>query len=136
MKHAQTTSEEYWTMQAKPTAYWKFVLGANLFKGYQLDFVERRGNTIRVRVQSGKEVEFTVGEFKGEYVRTKEGNRDFTIRSTSGPKRKITFRETLLQMPEKWWDELEQKLGASETGLSKVLHSLQDIFEGLGAMQV
>ncbi len=127
----QSTSSEIpqddWIMKAKPTPYWKFLLGANLFKVYQLDFVEKKGSCITVAVQSGKRCSFRIGEFSGKYIKTKEGIRDFIFKSTAGPTQKVTFRETLLQMPEEWWDELESKLGASESGLSKVLHSAKNI---------
>ena len=86
---------------------------------------------ITIAVQSGKTYSFRIGEFKGEYTKTREGNRDFTLKSTIDPTMKITFRETLLQMPEKWWDELEEKLGASESGLSKVLHGVYDTLKKL-----
>jgi len=118
-----------WLMKAKQTPYWKFLLGANLFKSYQLDYVEKKGDQITVAVQSGKTCTFRIGEFKGKYIKTKEGNRDFTFKSTVGPAQKVTFRETLLQMPEEWWDELEFKLGASESGLSKVLHGAKDLLD-------
>ena len=126
-----SSSAQNWIMKAKPTPYWKFILGANIFKGYQLDFAKREGDMITIAVQSGKTYSFRIGEFKGEHTKTREGNRDFTLKSTIDPTMKITFRETLLQMPEKWWDELEEKLGASESGLSKVLHGVYDTLKKL-----
>ena len=57
-------------MKAKHTPYWKFLLGANLFKSYQLDFVEKKGDQITVAVQSGKVCTFRIGEFKGKYILT------------------------------------------------------------------
>src|SRR5215210_2703272 len=62
--------QEDWVMKAKPTSSWKFLLGANIFKGYQLDFVEKKGETITVAVQSGKKCSFKIGEFKGRYFKT------------------------------------------------------------------
>jgi hypothetical protein len=120
---------EDWIMKAKQTPYWKFLLGANLFKSYQLDFVEKKGDQITVAVQSGKTCTFRIGEFKGKYIKTKEGNRAFTFKSTVGPAQKVTFTETLLQMPEEWWDELEAKLGASESGLSKVFQGAKSLID-------
>ena len=116
-------------MKAKHTPYWKFLLGANLFKSYQLDFVEKKGDQITVAVQSGKVCTFRIGEFKGKYILTKEGNRDFTFKSTVGPAQKVIFRETQLQMPEEWWDELATKLDACESGLSKLLHGAKDLID-------
>lgn len=118
-----SANEADWLMQAKPTPSWKFILGANLAKSYQLNFVEKRGDYITVAVLSGKKCVFKLGEFNGKYYKTKQGNRDFIFKSTVGPKQKIVFRETLLQMPERWWDELEVKLNASELGWSKVLNA-------------
>lgn len=118
-----------WIMKAKHTPYWKFLLGANLFKSYQLDFVEKKGDQITVAVQSGKVCTFRIGEFKGKYILTKEGNRDFTFKSTVGPAQKVIFRETQLQMPEEWWDELATKLDACESGLSKLLHGAKDLID-------
>ena len=117
-----------WIMKTNPTPYWKFILGANLFKAYQLDYVEKKGDVITVAMQSGKRCSFQVGEFKGSYTQA-QGVKDVTLKSTTDPKQKILFRETLLQMPEQWWNELETKLGAAETGLSKVLNTVNDVLD-------
>jgi TM2 domain-containing membrane protein YozV len=119
-------SEQDWIMKAKPTPYWKFLLGANPIKSYQLDAVEKKGDCIVVTVQSGKQGTFRIGEFKGKYIKTKQGLRDFTFKSTVGPKQKIVFREVLMQMPEEWWNELASKLGTSESGLSKALSAVSE----------
>lgn len=119
-----------WIMRAKHTPFWKFLLGANPIKSYQLDYVEKKGDLLTVVVRSGKKCSFSIGEFNCNYVK-KKGLRDFTFKSTVGPSQKVTFRETLLQMPEKWWDELELKVGASQSGRSKFLgraEKLTDIF--------
>ena len=123
------SNTERWIMETKKIPYWKFIFGANFFKKYQLDRVERDGNIIRVKVLNGNEYSFEVGNFKANFIKTKEGNRDFTIQTISGPRQRVTFRETLLQMPEEWWDELSGKIGASESGLSKVLHAVKDSME-------
>jgi TM2 domain-containing membrane protein YozV len=116
-----------WVMKAKPTPYWKFLLGANLFKFAQLNYVEKKGDIITVAVQSGKVCNFRIGEFKGKYVKTKEGIREFTLKSTIGPAQKVIFREVFLQMPEKWWDDLAEKLNTSESGLSKLVGGVRNV---------
>ncbi len=114
-----------WTMKTKDTPFWKFLLGMNVFKSYQLDCVEKRGDVLTVRVLSGKTCTFKIGEFKAKYIKTAQGNRDFILKSTTKPIQKVTFRETELQMPESWWDELEQKIGVTESGVSKLLHKIK-----------
>ena len=124
-----STGGKNWTMQTKPTAYWKFLLGANLFKKYQLDKIERTGDTIYVRVLSGNEQHFEIEDLNAKFNKTKHGLRDFILKSVSEPKRKITFRETQLQMPEEWWDKLSKRIGVSESGLSRVLHAATNALE-------
>ncbi len=118
------TVSEDWIMQTKDTPYWKFILGANLFKKYQLDCIEKKGDVITARVRSGKEVSGKVDEL--ECSITKKDARDFTVKNTTN-KEKITFRETLFQMDEEWWDDLEKKIGAEESKTSKALGVLSDI---------
>jgi TM2 domain-containing membrane protein YozV len=125
----QSNEPSDWIMRAKPTPYWKFILGMNLFKGYQLDFVEKKGDNIVVAVQSGKHCAFRTGEFSAKIYKTKEGLRDFKLKGTTSPQQKISFRETQMQMDEEWWDELASKIGATEAGLSKVLSFASKIIE-------
>lgn len=120
-----------WIMKTKETPFWKFLLGMNVMKSYQLDYVEKKGDFITVTVLSGKQCRYRIGEFEAKFIRSKEGNRDFTFKSTSGPSQKVTFRETLLQMPEAWWNDLAQKIGASEKGWSKVLHGVKNIVDNV-----
>jgi uncharacterized membrane protein YhaH (DUF805 family) len=125
----RATSAKNWTMQTKPTPYWKFLLDVNLFKKYQLDKIERIGDIIYVRVLNGNEQHYKIEDLNAVFIKTKQGGRDFTVKSISDPKRKITFRETRLQMPKKWWDELTKKIGASESATSKFLHAVKDILK-------
>ncbi len=118
-------------MKASPGSFWKFFLGTNFFKRCQLDFVEKKGDTITVAVRSGKRCCFRIGEFSVKYMRTNQGIRDFMFKSTSGPTQKVVFRETILQMPEEWWDELESKLGVSESAISRVFHKVRETAEDI-----
>lgn len=127
---ANTTGSD-WIMKTKETPFWKFLLGMNVMKSYQLDYVEKQGDYVTVAVLSGKQCRFRIGEFEVKFAKSKEGNRDFTFKSTSGPAQKVTVRETLLQMPESWWDDLAQKIGASEKGWSKVLHGVKNIVDNV-----
>lgn len=113
-----------WFMQAKPTPYWKFFVGMNFFKAYQLDTIEKKGDLITIRVQSGKTCTFRVGEFKAVHDKNQYKIRVFRIKSTAGPKQKMYFVETVLQMPEAWWDEVEKRLDAQESGISKFSQAL------------
>jgi hypothetical protein len=126
-----TSTDSDWTMKTKETPFWKFLLGMNVMKSYQLDCVERKGDIVTVTVLSGKQCKFRSGEFEVKFIKSKEGNRDFTFKNTVGPPQKITFRETLLQMPEAWWDDLAKKLGASEKGWSKVLHGVKNLVDNV-----
>lgn len=130
-----SVSQDDWIMQTKPTPYWKFLLEMNLFKAYQLDYVEKKGNTITVGVKNGKTYSFRIGEFQGSHFKSHGDFRQFTLKSIIGPKKKVIFMETHFQMPEKWWDELEEKLGASETKWSKFSGVLGKLENFLGLFQ-
>lgn len=121
---AETNASVDWVMQTKPTPYWKFFLGMNFFKAYQLDYIEKKGDLIIIRVLSGKTYTFRIGEFKAVHDKNQSKIRVFRIKSTVGPKQKMYFVETVLQMPETWWDEVEQKLDAQESGISKFSRAL------------
>ena len=133
-QYSQSTapaSEEEWLFKTKPVSAFKLFLGANLFKSFQLDYAERKGDTVTVVVRSGKRVDLRYGAFNAKISKsTKTGGiRDFNIRSEKGiePSQKIRFRECLWQMPEADWDELAQKLGAREGGLSKVMNMASNL---------
>ena len=117
---------ESWLMKCKPTGYWKFILGANLFRRHQLESIERRGDVLIVQLLSGRQFTFKFGSFSATYITTSAGIRDFTIKSLTQPVQKVVFRETLLQMPEHWWNELQQNVGATKSGLSRVLDGLKE----------
>ena len=118
-------------MEAKDTPFWKFLLGKNLFKRNQVRSVEWNGSELVIEVQSGTVTRFSAGQFTAKFIKTSEGNRDFTIKSQTKPVQKVVIRETLLQMPESWWDDLANRIGAAESGLSKVLHAAKDFTEDL-----
>lgn len=118
-------------MEAKDTPFWKFLLGQNLFKRNQIRWVEWNGSELLIEVQSGKVTKFAAGQFTAKFIKTSAGNRDFTIKSKTKPTQKVVIRETLLQMPEPWWDDLANRIGAAESGLSKVLHAAKAFTEDL-----
>lgn len=121
--------EYEWRLQAKPTPYWKFLLGANFFKRYQLDYIEKRGDELTVAVLSGKAVTFAIGHFKASIFKTKHELRDFRLKSQLRADQKVTFRETQLQMPEEWWDEVEQRLDATEHLASQLVHGAKRLLD-------
>ena len=94
-------------------------------KKNQLDYVEKKGDTITARVLNGDVVSGRTADIEVSIMKTKEENRDFTMTNTVENK-KIVFREVLMQMDEEWWDDLSNKLNASESKTSKVLGFLNN----------
>ena len=90
-----------------------------------MDYVEKKGDIISARVLSGEMVTGRTNEMEVSIMKTREGNRNFTM-TNKVENKKITFREVLLQMDEEWWDELSVKINASESTSSKVLGFLND----------
>jgi hypothetical protein len=124
-----STSNASWKMQTKETAWWKFLLGNCPFKNYQLHSVHLEDNTLYVKVNSGKVTYFKSGDYTANFFKSKEGLRSFKIKSISESKNKVSFSEVQLQMPEEWWDDLAKKIGAKESGMSKVMHGIKGLTE-------
>ncbi len=81
--------------------------------------LKKKGNIITARVLSGEMVTGHTNDMEVSIMKTREGNRDFTM-TNKVENKKIVFREVLMQMNEEWWDELSVKINASESKASKV----------------
>lgn len=122
-----------WHIEPPKIPRWKFFLHI-VYKANQLDYIQRRGNTLTVAVNSGKVRIFDIGELSVTYDITNK-IRDFHFKSTTNPGLKVCIRETDFQMNEEQWDDLADKLNATESSLSKVTNTVmktagivQDIF--------
>ena len=127
------TSEDEWIFKPKSISTFKWFLSANPWKSYQLDLAQRKGDVVTIAVRSGKCLNLRIGTFKVKISKNRktQGIRDFHVKTIKGikPKQKITFRESQWQMPEEDWDQLAQKLEASDMAISKIANSALNILE-------
>lgn len=113
-----------WHIEPPKIPRWKFFASMNNYKSNQLDYIQRRGNTLTVAVNSGKVRIFDVGELSVTYSMTPNGIRDFHFKSTTNPRLKVCVRETDLQMSTEEWEDLARRLNATECTTSKVTNTV------------
>jgi len=107
------SSVEEWIMKPKEAAGWEYFLDFVFLKSHQLASIEQKDNILTVKVRSGRQCVFPVGQFKCTWERSYYiSKRVFRIKGTGKNRQKITFVE-FSNETRSWWLDLIEKLNAS-----------------------
>jgi hypothetical protein len=103
-----------WKMKAKPSPKWRILIGDGVVRSKVLDYVEYKDGVLSARADSGKTISLPLSDAECRFT-THEGIMwSIFIRSKSDPNKVITFETNSVQAPDEWWEELKNKLDATE----------------------